>query len=56
MRNEKNICQYCTSQCAIITLSLNACLNQINQELSNLLTLPGYISSHLTALYIRILI
>ena len=37
MRNEENICQYCTSQSAITTLSLNACLNQINQELSNLL-------------------
>ena len=38
MRNEENICQYCTRQRAITTLSLNACLNQMNQELSYLLT------------------
>ena len=37
MRNEENICQYCTRQHAISTLSLNACLNQMNQELSYLL-------------------
>ena len=34
MKN-KNICQYCTRQRAITTLSLNACWNQ---ELSYLLT------------------
>ena len=33
MRNEENICQYCTRQRAITTLSLNACLNQMYQEL-----------------------
>ena len=32
-----NICQYCTRPRAITTLSLNACLNQMNQELSYLL-------------------
>ena len=46
MRNEENICQYCTRYRAITTLSLNACLNQgssppclnqMNQELSYLL-------------------
>ena len=38
MRNEENICQYCARQPAITTLSLNACLNQKNQELAYLLT------------------
>ena len=38
MRNEENICQYCTRQCVITTLSLNACLNQMNQELSYVFT------------------
>ena len=37
MKNEENICQYCTRQRAITTLLLNACLNQMNQELSYLL-------------------
>ena len=37
MRNEENICQYYTRQRAITTLSLNACLNKINQELCYLL-------------------
>ena len=40
MRNEENICQYCTRQRAI-TLSLNACLNQIYQGLSYLLIVSG---------------
>ena len=34
----RKICQYCTRQSAINTLSLNACLNQMNQELSYLLS------------------
>ena len=38
MRNEGNICQYCTRQRTITTLLLNACLNQMNQELPYLLT------------------
>ena len=38
MRNEENICQYCMRPRAITTLSLNACLNQMNWELSYLLT------------------
>ena len=33
MRNEENICQCCTRQRAITTLSLNACRNEIKQEL-----------------------
>ena len=31
MRNEENICQYCTRQRAITTLSLNAYLNKVYQ-------------------------
>ena len=42
MRNEENICQYCTRQRAITTLSLNACLNQMYQELSYLLIVSGF--------------
>ena len=38
MGNEENICQYCTRQRAITTLLWNACLNQLNQEVSYLLT------------------
>ena len=38
MRNEENICRYCTRQRAITTLSLNACWNQMWQELHYLLT------------------
>ena len=38
MRNEENICQYCTGQRAITTLSLNAHWNEMRQELSYLLT------------------
>ena len=37
MRNEENIRQYCTRQHAITNLSLNACWNKIQQELSCLL-------------------
>ena len=44
MRNEKNICQYCTRQCAITTLSLNAYLNKMYQELSDLLTVLGLLN------------
>ena len=33
MRNEENICQCCTRQRAITTLSLNTCWNQIKQKL-----------------------
>ena len=60
MRNEKNICQYCTRQGVITTLSLNACWNQLYQELSYLLKklqvliLPGYILYFLTVLYFHI--
>ena len=36
VRNKENICQYCTRQHEITTLSLNACWNRI-QELSDLL-------------------
>ena len=38
MRIEENICQYCTRQRVVATLSLNACCNQMKQELSYLLT------------------
>ena len=41
MRNKANICQYCTSQSAITTLLLNACLNQMYQELPYLLIVSG---------------
>ena len=34
MRNEENICQYCTRQREIMALSLNVCQNQMNQKLS----------------------
>ena len=37
MRNSENICQYCSIQRAITTLSLKACLNKMYQELSYLL-------------------
>ena len=36
MRNEENICQYCKRQRVITTLSLNACLNKMYQDLSDL--------------------
>ena len=78
MRKEENICQYCTRQREITTLSLNTYWNQMNLERSCLLivlsllilgeiwcwfyaktqkqklqvlTLPCYISKHLTALH-----
>ena len=35
MRNEENICQYCPRQRAITTLSLNAYLNKMYQELTH---------------------
>ena len=41
MRNEENICRYCTRQRAIITLSLNTCLIKMYQELSYLLIASG---------------
>ena len=43
MRSEENVCQYCTRQRVITTLSLNACLNKMYQELSylGLLTVSG---------------
>ena len=44
MRNEENICQYCTSQRAITTLSLNVCLNKMYQELSYLLIVSGLLN------------
>ena len=44
MRNEQNICQYCTRQRAITTWSLNACLNKIYQELSYLLIVSGLLN------------
>ena len=44
MRNKENICQYCTRQRAITTLSLNACLNKMYQELSYLLIVLGLLN------------
>ena len=44
MRNEKNICQYCTRQRAVTTLPLNACLNKMYQELSYLLIVSGLLN------------
>ena len=44
MRNEENICQYCTSQRVITNVSLNACLNQMYQELSCLLIVSGLLN------------
>ena len=44
MRNEENICQYCTRQRVITTLSLNACLNKMYQELSYLLIASGLLN------------
>ena len=44
MRNEENICQYYTRQRAIITLSLNACLNKMYQESSYLLIVSGLLN------------
>ena len=44
MRNEENICQYCTRQRAITTLSLNAYLNKMYQELSYLLIVSGLLN------------
>ena len=41
MRNEENIFQYCTRQRAITTLSLNACLDRMYQELSYVLVASG---------------
>ena len=37
LENEENICQYCMRQRAITTLSLNACLKKLYQELPYLL-------------------
>ena len=41
MRKEESICQYYTRQRAITTLSLNACLNKMYQELSYLVIVSG---------------
>ena len=41
MRDEEKICQYCTRQRAITTLSLNLCLKQIYQDLSYFLIVSG---------------
>ena len=38
---EESICQYCTRQRGITTLSLNACLSKMYQELSYLLIVSG---------------
>ena len=39
------ICIYCTRQRAITTLSLNACLNKIHQELFSLLIVSGLLNT-----------
>ena len=44
MRNEENINQYCTRQRAMTTLSLNACLNKMHQQLSYLLIVSGLLN------------
>ena len=44
MRNAENICQYCTRQRAITTLSLNAYLDKMYQELSYLLIVSGLLN------------
>ena len=44
MRNEENICQYCTKQRVITTLSLNGSLNKMYQELSYLLVISGFLN------------
>ena len=44
MRNEESVCQYCTRQPAIITLSLNACLNKMYQGLSYLLIVSDFLN------------
>ena len=44
MRNEESIYQYCTRQRAVATLSLNAGLNKIYQELSYLLFVSGLLN------------
>ena len=44
MRNEENICEYCTRQRAITTLSFNAYSNKMYQELSYLLIVSGLLN------------
>ena len=44
MRNKENICQYCTKQRAISTLSLNTCSNKMYQEISYLLIVSGFLN------------
>ena len=44
MRNEENICQYCTRQRAITTSSLNAYLDKMYGELSDLLIVSGLLN------------
>ena len=60
MRNEENICQYCTRQRAITTLSLNACLNKMYQELSltrkNICSLIGREEYNIGRIYTQFLI
>ena len=45
MRNEEYVCQYCTRQRSITTLSLNAYLNKMYQELSYLLIVSGLLNT-----------
>ena len=44
MRNEENICQYCTKQHAVTTSSLNVYLNEMYQELSDVLIVSGLLN------------
>ena len=44
MRIEENVCQYSKRQRAITTLTLNACLKHMYQELSYLLIVPGLLN------------
>ena len=46
LRNEENTWQYCARQRVITTLTLNACLNKMYQELSylGLLTVSGLLN------------
>ena len=46
MRNEENTCQYCTRQSAIATLLLNAYLNKMCQDLSDLLIVSGLLKNN----------
>ena len=46
MRNEENTCQHCTRQTAIATLLLNAYLNKMYQDLSDLLIVSGLLKNN----------